>query len=233
MSDTFKNSALSAVVALVFGFLGAAAWSWSGLADARTRTYLLDNPQILPLMAEAYQRDEATQRLAGIADEVMKPFPGAVLGNPQGSKVLVEFTDYNCPYCRLSKDDITKLVAEDPEVKVVIREWPIFQGSDIASRMALAAAKQDKYQAFHEAMFEMGPATPETVLAAAEAAGLDLEQAQIDGVSEEVELELAQNLGLARQLGFTGTPSWVTRESAFEGAVGFEALKQAVNPGDS
>ena len=233
MSDTFKNSALSAVVALVFGFLGAAVWSWSGLADARTRTYLLDNPQILPLMAEAYQRDEATQRLAGIADEVMKPFPGAVLGNPQGSKVLVEFTDYNCPYCRLSKDDITKLVAEDPEVKVVIREWPIFQGSDIASRMALAAAKQDKYQAFHEAMFEMGPATPETVLAAAEAAGLDLEQAQIDGVSEEVELELAQNLGLARQLGFTGTPSWVTRESAFEGAVGFEALKQAVNPGDS
>ena len=233
MSDTFKNSALSAVVALVFGFLGAAVWSWSGLADARMRTYLLDNPQILPLMAEAYQRDEATQRLAGIADEVMKPFPGAVLGNPQGSKVLVEFTDYNCPYCRLSKDDITKLVAEDPEVKVVIREWPIFQGSDIASRMALAAAKQDKYQAFHEAMFEMGPATPETVLAAAEAAGLDLEQAQIDGVSEEVELELAQNLGLARQLGFTGTPSWVTRESAFEGAVGFEALKQAVNPGDS
>jgi len=233
MTDTLRNSALTAALALVFGFLGAALWSWSGLADARTQTYLLDNPQILPQMAEAYQRQEATERLAGIADEVMQPFPGAVLGNPNGSKVLVEFTDYNCPYCRLSLEDVDKLIASDPEVKVVIREWPIFQGSDIASRMALAAAKQGKYRAFHDTMFRLGPATPETVRAAAEEAGLDLEQAQAFGVSEEVELELARNQGLARQLGFTGTPSWVTKDSAFEGAVGFEALKQAVTPGES
>lgn len=229
MTDTIKTSILTVVLALVSGFTGAAIWSYSGLADAQTESYLLSNPQILPQMAEAYQTQQAAERLAGISDQVMEPFPGAVLGNPEGSKVLVEFTDYNCPYCAMSQADVARLVDSDPEIKVVIREWSIFQGSEIASRMALAAAKQGKFPEFHEAMFRLGPVSPESVAAAASEAGIDMAQAQLDGASEEVSLELARNNALAGQLGFTGTPSWVTANSAFEGAVGFGALRDAID----
>ena len=152
---TLGHTLLTALLALVFGFLGAAVWSYSGLADNRTRTFLLANPDLLPQMAEAFEAQEAAKRLTEMGGEVFTPFPGVVLGNPQGKTVLVEFTDYNCPYCEASLKDVKRLVAEDPDLKVVIREWPIFEGSDVASRMALAAGLQGKYRAFHDAMFQL------------------------------------------------------------------------------
>ncbi len=227
-----KSSLLStfgtAFMALVFGFLGAAIWSYTGLGDNRTREYLLDNPDILPEMAQAYQDQEAAKRLADLGDDVFNPFPGAVLGNPEGSKVLVEFTDYNCPYCEASLADVQRLISEDPDLKVVIREWPIFEGSDLSSRMALAAAMQGKYAAFHDAMFELGPATTESVEAAAARAGLDIERAREDAMSDAVTVELARNTTLARSLGFGGTPAWVTGNLATEGALGYDGLKEAL-----
>ena len=78
-----KNHLLTALIALVCGFAGAGLWSLSGLGHNQTRNYLLSNPQILPDMAEAYQREQAKDRLAQAPDGVKQPFPGAVLGNPE------------------------------------------------------------------------------------------------------------------------------------------------------
>lgn len=229
MESRTSSFLITAAIALIFGFAGSAAFNATGLGDERTKEYLLSNPEILPQMAEAYQRQEAERRLAGIAEQVMGNFPGAVLGNPEGSKVLVKFTDYNCGFCRASRPDIDRLIAEDPELKVVIREWPIFRGSEIASRMGLAAAKQGKFAEFHDAMFELEPATPESVEQAATQAGMDIERARVDMAGEDISTEIAKNNALAAQLGFGGTPSWVTSNSAFEGAVGYAALKDAVD----
>lgn len=221
---SLRNTLLTALTALVFGFLGAAIWSYAGLADNRTRSFLLANPDMLPQMVEAYEAQEAEKRLAEMGDEVFTPFPGVVLGNPQGTKVLVEFTDYNCPYCEASLKDVNRLVAEDPNLKVVVREWPIFEGSDVASRMALAAGLQGKYRAFHDAMFELGD-----VNAAARAAGLDMARAEADAASDAVTAEIANNLELARALGFTGTPAWIAGRKPIGGAVGYEKLKAALD----
>ena len=218
-----RHTLLTALLGLVFGFLGAAAWSYSGLADNRTRSFLLGNPDLLPQMAQAYEEQEAAKRLAQMGSEVFQPFPGVVLGNPQGKKVLVEFSDYNCTFCRQSLGDVNRLIAEDPDLKVVIREWPIFEGSDVASRMALAAGMQGKYAAFHDAMFRM-----KDVEAAARAAGLDMAKAQQDMASEVVSTEIARNLDHARALGFTGTPAWIAGKKPFGGAVGYEKLKAAL-----
>jgi protein-disulfide isomerase len=220
---TLTSTLLTALLALVFGFLGAAVWSYSGLADNRTRSFLLDNPDMLPQMAQAYEEQEAGKRLAQMGDAVFDPFPGVVLGNPNGKRVLVEFTDYNCPYCEASLKDVNRLVAEDPDLKVVIREWPIFEGSDVASRMALAAGLQGKYRAFHDAMFATND-----VAAAAKAAGLDMARAERDAASEAVSTEIARNLDHARALGFTGTPAWIAGKKPFGGAVGYEKLKAAL-----
>lgn len=224
-----KDTIFNAVLALLFGFIGAGIWAYSPLAEKRTKAYLVSNPQILPEMAEAYQRQEALERLADVSDEVMGGFPGAVMGNPDGSKVLVKFSDYNCGYCRTSHADVKKLVASDPDLKVILREFPIFEGSEAAARMGLAAAKQGLYAEFHAQMFAKAPATQASVVAAAEAAGMDMVRAEADANSPEVDLELLETRALAEQLGFGGTPSWVTKNNAFEGAIGFEALKEAVD----
>lgn len=221
--STLRHSLLTALTALVFGFLGAAIWSYSGLADNRTRSFLMGNPDLLPQMAEAYEAQESAKRLADLGDAVLDPFPGVVLGNPQGKRVLVEFTDYNCPYCESSLKDVNRLVAEDPDLKVVIREWPIFEGSDTASRMALAAGLQGKYTEFHNAMFQTGD-----VAAAAQAAGLDMERAARDADSDAVSAEIARNLDFARTLGFSGTPAWIAGGKPIGGAVGYERLKAAL-----
>ncbi|NBC89160.1 MAG: thioredoxin domain-containing protein [Alphaproteobacteria bacterium] len=228
MPAHFRNSLLTALLALVFGFLGAAIWSYAGLADNRTRAFLLDNPDMLPKMAEAYQAQQARERLAELGDEVYEPFPGAVLGNPEGSKVLVEFSDYNCGYCEASLADVERLVEEDPDLKVVLRELPQFEGSEAAARMALAAALQGKYAAFHDAMFARGPAGPESAEAVARDIGLDMDRARADMASDAVSVELARNFSMARALGFNGTPAWVTRGTTINGAVGYDRLSEAV-----
>ena len=224
-----RNHLLTALIALVFGFAGAALWSLSGLGNGQTRDYLLANPQILPEMAEAYQRGDAQNRLAQIADEVKQPFPGAVLGNPDGSKVLVKFTDYGCTYCRQSVAAIDELIATDPELKVVVREWPIFDGSEQAARMALAAAKQGKYPAFYHAMFEQGPPSEAGIARAAEIAGLDIAAAEAFAQSDEATAELAKTMAFARTLQFTGTPSWVAGGEVIEGLVPAERLAKALD----
>ena len=224
-----RNHLLTALIALVFGFAGAALWSLSGLGNGQTRDYLLANPQILPEMAEAYQRGDAQNRLAQIADEVKQPFPGAVLGNPDGSKVLVKFTDYGCTYCRQSVAAIDELIAADPELKVVVREWPIFDGSEQAARMALAAAKQGKYPAFYHAMFEQGPPSEAGIARAAQIAGLDIAAAEAFAQSDEATAELAKSMAFARTLQFTGTPSWVAGGEVIEGLVPAERLAKALD----
>lgn len=225
---TMRNYLLVALLALAFGFAGAALWSLSGLGDRHTRAYLLDNPELLPEMADRYQAKQAQERLATVADEVQAPFPGAVLGNPDGTVTLIEFTDYGCTYCRLSQPEVARLVEENPDLRVVIREWPIFPGSEEAARMALAAAKQGKFDAFHEAMFALGPPDPASIAKAAQTAGLDMAEARRFAASDEASLELAKNMGLAERLGFTGTPSWVVGGRVLQGAVGYDALQEAV-----
>ncbi len=223
-----KNNALTALIALVFGFAGAGLWSLAGLGHGETRDYLVAHPEILPEMAEAYQHRQARDRLAKIFDEVVEPFPGAVLGNPQGSKVLVKFTDYGCTYCRQSIAATDRLVAADPELKVVVREWPIFEGSEQAARMALAAAKQGKFAAFYHAMFEQGPPSATTIARAGQIAGLDMKAAQAFAQSEEATGELARNMAYARSLQFTGTPSWIAGDEVIEGLVPYERLAEAL-----
>ena len=218
----------AALIALVFGFLGAWAFALSGLGGEATREWLLAHPEILPEMAEAYQANENRARLAAVAGDVARPFPGAVLGNPNGTVTLVEFTDYGCAFCRQSVPEVKALIAANPDLKVVMREWPIFPGSEGPARMALAAAKQGKYAAFHDALFAAGPPSEATVAAAARTAGLDMAAAEKFAASPAAQFELQKNIELARRLGFDGTPSWVVGDAAFSGAVGRGRIGEAI-----
>ena len=223
------RSLLTVVIALVAGFAGAAAWDLTGLGDRATRAYLLAHPEVLPEAMDVLQQREQLARIEPLRAELERPFPGAVLGNPSGSVTLVEFSDYACTYCRQSLADIAALIAENPDLKVVMREYPILSpGSVDAARMALAAAQQGKYARFHDAMFGFGQPTAETIEAAAKEAGLDLALARTAIESGMFDAQLHANAALASQLGISGTPGWVIGDQALNGAVGREKLGQAI-----
>lgn len=223
-----RSTLLTILLALVGGFIGAAAFSWTGLGNQQVESYLLDNPDILPKMVAAYEQDQAEGRLAGAGDDLREPFQGAVLGNPNGKHTLIKFTDYNCGYCRTSSVDVQQLIAADPELKVVIREWPIFEGSERAARLALAAGQQGKYAEFHAAIFGSGNTDEAGLMAAAQELQLDIAKLEADAASAQIGFELSQNTQMARELGFTGTPSWVVGDTLIEGAVPAETLAEAI-----
>lgn len=193
------------------------------------RNYILDHPEILPEAMERLRDRETKKQLAGVADKVEAAFPGAVLGNPQGKIIMVEFTDYACTYCRKSVADVDALIAANPDLKVVIRELPILSpASTEAARMALAAAEQGRYAAFHKAMFAIGQPNAQTIAAAANAAGIDMDRARRTIAGPLIDAEIEKNLGFARQLGFEGTPSWVIGDVLTSGAVGQQELAKAI-----
>jgi len=225
--------------AVLFALLGGlAGWAWqsqragpANRAEVETivREYILAHPEILPEAMDNLRSREQQKQLAQAGDQLDVPFPGAVLGNPNGKIALIEFSDYACTYCRKSMPDVDALIASNPEVKVVIRELPIISpGSPDAARMALAAAEQGKFEAFHKAMFARGRVDPGSIAAAAQQAGLDLERARRTLADPRVEAEIKRNMDYARQLGIDGTPSWVVGEELMSGAVGFEELAKAV-----
>ena len=148
-----------------------------------------------------------------------------VLGNPAGPITLVEFFDYNCGYCRASLPIVAALVKADPNVRIVYREMPILaETSRAAARASLAAARQGRWPAFHDALYTGGRVTNETIAAAAKGAGVDLSGAN----SSENEAEIDNNLRTAAGLGVTGTPSWVIGDRVLTGALPLEELQRAV-----
>ena len=239
--NRLRNATVAAIIALIGGgagwLIGSDSLNQSAMPSGDkaaieqvVRNYILEHPEILPEAMERLRSREAAKALAGVADVVKTPFPGAILGNPEGKVTLVEFTDFACTYCRQSVADVEALIAANPELKVVIRELPILspQSAD-AARMALAAAEQGRYLAFHRAMFAIGRPDAQTIAAAARQAGLDMERANRFIADPKVAAEINRNLELARQLGFSGTPAWVAGDKMLSGAVGQAQLAQAIN----
>jgi protein-disulfide isomerase len=193
------------------------------------RAYLLAHPEVIP---EAMERLRAKQMVAQIGDRrraIETPFAGAWIGAAKPDVTLVQFFDYACGFCRASLPDINRLVREDPKIRVVFRELPILSAdSEKAARISLAAASQNRFARFHDAMYAAGRPNVQTIAAAARAAALDPAAMQKVSSSPEAEQEIVRNLEMARALGFTGTPSWVVGDQLLSGAVGYEALKRAV-----
>ncbi len=153
-----------------------------------------------------------------------------VLGNPDGDVTVVEFFDYNCPYCKRAAPEVEALIAADTNVRVVFREWPILsEGSVFAARAALAARNQGKYELFHAKMMTLrGRAEEASVLAVAEEIGLDIAQMRLDMNAAEVDEHIAESMRLAELLGFNGTPSFVIGDALVPGLVSFDELEQLV-----
>jgi protein-disulfide isomerase len=157
---------------------------------------------------ESRDRDE---RVAARLDALTSNPGSPVLANPQGDITIVEFFDYTCPYCKAAEPRLMRLVDDDKRVKLVTKEFPILtRASMIASRMALAAAKQGKYRAFHLALMRRDGALDEAgILETAKAVGLDVARARRDMNAPEVSDEIIANFNLARGIRVFQTPAYI------------------------
>lgn len=218
-----------AVIGGIGGWLGSTWLGGSGRADRQIHDYIVNHPQVLPEAMENLRRQEDAKQLAGVRGPVEQPFPGSVLGNPNGKVTLVEFTDFACGFCRRSVADVDALIAGNPQLRVVVRQLPIIapESAD-AARMGLAAAQQGKYAAFHRAMFAIGHPDAASIAEAARQAGLDPARAQKSLADPAITAEIERNLDFARRLGISGTPAWVAGDRLLAGAIGADALARAV-----
>ena len=196
-----------------------------------------ENPDIVMEALSTLQKRQAAAEATNASDflaaerDVIERDPNApVLGNPEGDVTVVEFFDYNCPYCRRAAPEVDALIAKDRNIRLVYREWPILsEGSVFAAKAALAAREQGKYEEFHWALMGMqGRAEEASVLRVAEEIGLDVEQLRADMDAPEVEEHIATSMRLTQALGFNGTPSFVIGETLVPGFVDEEQLRSVV-----
>lgn len=198
--------------------------------EAIVRQYILENPEIIPEAVDILRSREKAAAISQVRDAIETPFAGAAFaGNPDGDVTIVEYSDFACPYCKQTTAVIDRLLKEDKNIKVVFRELPILsEASNDAALMALAAAKQGKYFAFHKTMFATGRPSPSTIEAAATEVGLDLAEARAFIATPEARQEIQQNIEMARSLQFTGTPAFVVGDQSTVGAVGYDGLKELI-----
>ena len=191
---------------------------------------ILANPEVIPEAINRLQQREVEKLLASNREAIETPFAGAWTGAKDADVVLVEFFDYNCPYCRQSVADVERLLAEDPKLKVVYRDMPVLgPDSERFARASLSAAEQGRYRGFYSNVFRgQGALSQERLIRSVRAAGLNEAQVATDLSSKAIEAEIRKNLDLGRALGLTGTPSYVVGNRILSGAVGYEELKAAI-----
>jgi protein-disulfide isomerase len=197
-----------------------------------------ENPGIVFEAAQLFEEQQqasqalvAAQVLATERDALERDPNAPVLGNPEGDVTVVEFFDYNCPYCRRVKPHMEALLAADPNVRVVYREWPILgEGSVFAARAALASRNQGKYDEFHWAMMGLnGRAEEATVIRAAEEIGLNIAQLRRDMNAPEIDEHIQTSMRLSRAIGFSGTPSFVIGDNLAPGLIDADQMISMVN----
>ena len=195
------------VILFVLAALGGTAQAASLPADPRAAKAVQDYLR-QQQAEEAKDRDE---RVAARIDALTANPGSPVLANPQGVITIVEFFDYTCPYCKAAEPRLMRLVDSDKRVKLVMKEFPILtRASLIASRMALAAAKQGKYRAFHLAMMRRDGVLDEAgILETAKAVGVDVARARRDMVAPDVTDEIIANFNLARGIRVFQTPAYI------------------------
>ena len=195
------------------------------LSSRIVRQGMLADPQILADAADALRDAQYAPVLAANRAAIETPFASSWKGAAKPDVTLVEFFDYACPYCKTSNPNIDRLLQEDKGLRVVYRELPILGPDSVtAARLSLQASKMGKFAQFHDALWKVGRPAPQTIATASQAAGI-APQPQDDPVAEA---ELKRNFQLAGQLGATGTPLFVVGDRVMNGAVGYEALKQAI-----
>ena len=239
----FLVSACAAVLALALPqFSRADDMPQREAIEKIVHDYLMAHPEVIQeAVTELEKRQaaaDAQKHKTAVKENANALFSSTnqvTLGNPNGNVTFVEFFDYNCGYCKQAMSDMLTLLKDDPNLKVVLKEFPVLgEGSKEAARVAVAVRMQDKsgkkYLEFHQKLLGgRNHADGARALAVAKDIGLDMDRLQKDMKSPEIEKTIEQDYKLAEALGLNGTPSYVIGDNVIVGAIGLKGLKENVN----
>ena len=209
--------------------------------DQRIRDYLVENPEVIVEALEALDARRREAQAAGDADLVARHAEALfedgyshVFGDPDGDVTIVEFADYRCGYCKAAHPQVTALLAEDGDIRLVLKEFPILGPESMtAAQVAMAALRlsTEGYEALHDAMMtHRGQLDEATVLRLAEEAGLDPAalRAEMAASADAIEADIRSTYELARALGIEGTPSFVIGGRIVRGLASPEQMRALV-----
>ncbi len=242
---------LLASAALGALFLGAAAPAQAiDLTDLSTeeraafraeiRAYLMDNPEVIMEAVAVLEDRQAAQQAADDktlisvnADDLFNDPASWVGGNPDGDITMVEFVDYRCGYCRKAHDEVAKLIENDGNIRLIVKEFPILgDASVMSSRFAIATrlvAGDDAYKQAHDALIKFkGKIGKQSLSRLADGLGLDA-NAIIDKMdSDEVDAVIAANHSLGGRMQISGTPSFVVQDELLRGYLPYAQMRALV-----
>ncbi|WP_413205473.1 DsbA family protein [Rhodospirillum sp. A1_3_36] len=250
-SVSLRRGALASAMALSLGVLSMGSLATPAVAaDPLTpeqteavkdliREHLIANPEILKEAFQALKAKEDAAEKANQASMIKQlgpmltdPKDLPTLGNAKGDVTVVEFSDYNCGYCKRVFPVLWDTIKTDGKIKLHVMEYPILgPDSVLGARAALAVALQDeaKYEPYHKAlMAHKGKITEEVLAKLAKDQGLDAEKMKKDMTSEDVDAKIARSFQLAQALGISGTPAFIIGDQLIPGAMGPDTLTALV-----
>ncbi len=204
------------------------------------REYLVNNPELLrdaQAELERRQKDEENQARKKIVTEqagtLFSSNYQATVGNPNGKVTIVEFFDYNCGYCKRALEDMTRLMKSEPDLKIVLKDFPVLgPGSIEAAKIASAVRNQFKGDRFWEYHLRLlgshGPVGKAQALAVAKELGADMDRVAKESETADTRKGIEESMQLADALSLTGTPSFVVGSDIVVGAVGYDELKNKI-----
>jgi protein-disulfide isomerase len=209
----------------------------SSSIDQQISQYLKDHPEEVIAALRLAQANEEKQKeldaqlaVAEQQDQIFNNPADPMIGNVNGDVTVVEFFDYRCPYCKRVSDSLMTLVKDDPNVKVVYKEFPILgPDSTVAAKIALAAHRQGKYEQVHTAfMAHKGSFEQSDLLDLAASVGADPAKLAADMQDPAILGHLQANESLAGALGITGTPGFLFGKQLVPGAISLDDMKKLV-----
>ncbi|MBG1231910.1 DsbA family protein [Aestuariivirga litoralis] len=227
-----KRILISLGAFLLASVVAAAAFAGSFSDDQKKEmediihSYLMEHPDVLKEMvakldaADKQAADEARGNvLSSASKDIFHNALDGVAGNPKGDVTVVEFMDYNCGWCHKSVTEMQAVIGKDKNVRLVLKEFPIFgEGSEYAARAAMASQKQGKYWEFHQAMFATkGKIDAAVTDKVAQSVGLDITKLKADMKDPEINANIDKTQALAKSLQFTGTPGFIVGDKIFPG----------------
>jgi len=184
------------------------------------------------LAAGSARADDASEDKVLTEAQVLRDPEIPVIGNASGDITIVEWFDYNCPYCRKLAPELRQVVQDDGKVRLVLKDWPILGPvSKVAARMALAAKYQDKFEAAHEAMISVNSRITEPRIAELlSGAGLDMDRLKqdLDTNASAIDALLARNNEQAEAFGFNGTPAFIVGKFRVPGVLSMAQFEQVI-----
>jgi len=221
----------------VTGYMQANPGAASAPSGDAIRSYLIQNPEVI---VEAMAAFEEKQKVAAAAadgelikanaKEIFEDGFSIVRGNPDGDLTVVEFSDYNCGFCKRAHTEVEKFVKADGNIRLVIKEFPILGDSSVLSARAALASRAQKdgtlYPEFNDAlMVHRGSHTEETVMAIAEKIGLDVDMLKKDMQGDDIRDQINRTYALAQKLKINGTPAFIIGDEVVRGFIPADQLE--------